>query len=205
MTGQACEREGALERIGPGCFVAVCGPSGAGKDSLLRHARALLHGNAQVAFPNRTITRMSDAAEEHATATDEEFDRLLACGGFAVSWRAHGLRYGIPVSIDADIGAGRCVVCNVSRTVIADLRARYARVLVVSITAPQDVLAARLRQRGRDSDGNLSDRIARSAIIDRAIDVDLVIENTGTIDEGARKLCDAIGSRLPAYSAHEGS
>ena len=36
------------------------------------------------------------------------------------AWNAHGLKYGIPRSIDADIRQDRIVVCNVSRTVVAD-------------------------------------------------------------------------------------
>ena len=49
------------------------------------------------------------------------------------------------------------MIANVSRTVIPALRQVYANVMVVSITAPADVLAARLAMRRRGSDGNIAE------------------------------------------------
>ncbi|ARQ02501.1 phosphonate metabolism protein/1,5-bisphosphokinase (PRPP-forming) PhnN [Pseudorhodoplanes sinuspersici] len=183
-------------RIGPGALVAVCGPSGAGKDSLLRRVQERNNDAAWIVFPRRTVTRLVSDFEEHDTATPEEFDRTLASGGFAFWWDAHGLKYGLAASIDEDIRAGRCVMCNVSRTVIPGLRHKYSHVVAVLVTAPQDVLQARLAARGRATDGDLSQRMARSAKVSDNLDVDLVIENTGSIDDGARQLLDALESRL---------
>ena len=42
-----------------------------------------------------------------------------------------------------DITAGLTVVCNGSRSIVADLRARYPQCCVVLITAPEDVRRAR--------------------------------------------------------------
>lgn len=186
-------------RIGPGALVAVCGPSGAGKDSLLRRAQERNNNAARIVFPRRTVTRLVSGFEEHDTATPEEFDRTLASGGFAFWWDAHGLKYGIAASIDDDIRVGHCVVCNVSRTVIPGLRDRYFRVVVVLITAPQDILLARLAARARATDGDLSLRMARSAKVSNDLDADIVIENTGSIDDGACKLLSAIQTRLTSH------
>ena len=183
-------------RIGPGALIAVCGPSGAGKDSLLRRAQEINTDTARFVFPRRIVTRSVSDFEEHDTATSEEFDRTLASGGFAFWWDAHGLKYGLAASIDEDIRAGRCVVCNVSRTVIPGLRDRYSQVVAVLITAPQDVLLARLAARARTTDGDLSQRMARSATVSDSLDADIVIENTGSIDDGARKLLDTIETRF---------
>jgi ribose 1,5-bisphosphokinase len=62
----------------------------------------------------------------------------------------------------------RTVICNVSRTIIAAARERYARAAVVMITAPAEILAARLAARDRTSDGNVADRMARSTVLDQA-------------------------------------
>lgn len=183
-------------RIGPGALVAICGPSGAGKDSLLRRAQEKNNHTARIVFPRRTVTRLVSGFEEHDTATPEEFDRTLASGGFAFWWDAHGLKYGLAASIDEDIRAGHCVVCNVSRTVIPGLRDRYSHVVAVLVTAPQDVLLERLAARARTTDGDLSQRMARSAKVSDDLDVDIVIENIGSIDDGARKLLDAIETRF---------
>lgn len=165
----------------------------------MRRVQEMSGAGQRIVFPRRIVTR-PPSFEDHDTATQEEFSELLSSGGFAVWWSAHGLRYGLPSSIDDDLRAGRCVVCNVSRTVIPELRGRYARVLAVLITAPHEILAARLAARARATDGNLSDRVARSAEAGKHLDADIVIDNTGSIDEGARRLRSAIESQLAATS-----
>jgi ribose 1,5-bisphosphokinase len=158
----------------------------------MRRVRETSGNAARIAFPRRIVTRAVSAHEDHDTATSDEFDRMLAAGHFAFWWNAHGLKYGLAATIDNDVRAGLSVVCNVSRTVIPDLRNRYARVVAVLITAPHEILAARLAARARGTDGNLSDRVARSAEVGRALEADVVIDNTGSVDEGARRLQDAI-------------
>lgn len=183
-------------RVGPGVLVAVCGPSGAGKDSLLSRVQEMYRDTARIVFPRRVVTRPVSAFEDHDTATPEDFDSTLASGGFAFWWDAHGLKYGLAAVVDDDIRAGRCVVCNVSRIVIPALRNRYARVVAVLITAPHEILAARLAARARASDGSLPERMARSAKVSGHLEADVVIDNTGSIDEGARKLQNVLESQF---------
>lgn len=184
--------------IAPGALIAVCGPSGAGKDSLLRRVQEMNNGGAGIVFPRRIVTRPVSSSEDHDTATPEAFDQMLASGGFAFWWDAHGLKYGLAASIDDDIRAGHGVVCNVSRAIIPALRDRYAHVAAVLVTAPPDVLAARLAARGRSTDGNLSERMSRSSRASEYLKADVVIENTGSIDDGARQLQHAIESHTIA-------
>jgi ribose 1,5-bisphosphokinase len=180
------------DQIGPGRLVVVVGPSGAGKDTLIAGARAACAGDPSVVFPRRVITRAATAAEDHDSVSEQGFQAAAAGGEFALCWEAHGLRYGIPSAIDADIRDGRTVVCNLSRTMIGLVRRRYAAVAVVEVTAPLEVLAARLALRRRDSDGRLSDRVARSAALVQAIDADIVIDNVGRPEVGIRRLLNAI-------------
>jgi ribose 1,5-bisphosphokinase len=140
----------------------VVGPSGAGKDTLISGAKAFYDGSTAVLFPRRVVTRLATEAEDHDSLSDEKFDREAADGNFCLWWAAHGHKYGIPKSADAGIGAGRTVVCNVSRSIVAEARSRYANVTVVLVTAPPEVLAARLANRSRDSDGSTALRMARS-------------------------------------------
>jgi ribose 1,5-bisphosphokinase len=190
--------------IGPGRLVLVVGPSGAGKDTLIDRARTALRDNSSVVFPRRVITRAA-ADEPHDTMDADAFERAARAGAFALTWDAHGLRYGIPASIDADIRAGRTVVCNVSRAIVAEARERYAQVLVVLVTAPPEVLAARLAARARGSDGDLALRIARSENI-VALAADCVIENVGEPGVAAAVLIEMIAgtaaSRPTAAAEH---
>ncbi len=182
-------------QIGPGALLAVCGPSGAGKDSLLQRARQMFAEAPDVVFPRRIVTRPATDAEDHDTTSPDAFDQMRANGAFAISWEAHGLKYALPASVDSDIVAARCVVCNVSRAILPDLRWRYTRAVAILVTAPPDILLARIASRARPTDGHHADRLARSAGFDRTLAADIVIDNTGSLEDGARELCRAIDSQ----------
>lgn len=178
-------------RIGPGRLVLVVGPSGAGKDTVMKLAAAAC---AEVAFPPRVITRPTSEFETNEEMPKEAFDTAVASGQFAFFWQAHGLSYGLRRSLDDDIRAGRTVVVNVSRTVIADLRARYADAVVVLITAPADVLKARLAGRGRASDGLLDERLNRASL-DAGFSPDVTIQNVGAPAEAAARFVEILQGR----------
>ena len=84
------------------------------------------------------------------------------------------------------------MVCNVSRTVIASVRERYANVVTVLVTAPREVLGARLAARDRPSDGRVADRLNRAEPASGKIRADVVINNIGEPETGARRLLDAV-------------
>jgi ribose 1,5-bisphosphokinase len=196
-----------MNPIGPGGLVVVIGPSGAGKDTLIARARVRLDGDPTIVFPRRVVTRTASDAEDHDTVSDEVFDAGARSGAFAFWWQAHGLKYALPAAIDDHIRAGSTVVCNVSRGVVATLRCRYARVAAVLVTAPAEVLAARLAARGRASDGEIARRIARAAPADADLSPNYVIDNVGTPDEATAELVAAIAAVAevtgPTRLAHE--
>ncbi|KYK45909.1 phosphonate metabolism protein/1,5-bisphosphokinase (PRPP-forming) PhnN [Bradyrhizobium liaoningense] len=177
--------------IGPGRLVLVVGPSGAGKDTLLRLAQAACADDPDIIFPRRVVTRESSADEDNIAVSQEEFRRVREHGDFAVHWEAHGHFYALPLEINDDIRAGRAVVANVSRTVIAALRRAYVNVVVVAITAPPDVLAQRLAARARHSDGNIAERLSRN-IGDASARADVTILNAGSADYHGRQLVRVI-------------
>jgi ribose 1,5-bisphosphokinase len=177
--------------IGPGRFILVVGPSGAGKDTLIGLARAACAGNRNVVFPRRVVTREASAFEENEQIGLDTFRQASTRGDFAVHWEAHGHCYALPRTIDDDIRAGRTVVANVSRTMVDAIRRGYADVTVVSITAPPDVLAERLAARSRSSDGQIEHRLSR-AVDDVARTPDVTIANVGRVEDHARELVQVI-------------
>jgi len=184
----------ATSPIGPGRLVAVVGPSGAGKDTLIAGARAAFRDEKAVVFPRRVITRPPTDSEDNGTLKDAAFDRAVENGLFAFWWQAHGLKYGIPRIIEDDIRAGRVIVCNVSRAIVNELRTKYACVEVVLVTAPADVLATRLVGRARESDRLIMQRIKRRIpLADLA--ADHTIENTGTVESAVDTLLAVIRRR----------
>ncbi|WP_127103851.1 phosphonate metabolism protein/1,5-bisphosphokinase (PRPP-forming) PhnN [Pararhodobacter zhoushanensis] len=141
-----------------GRLFAVVGPSGAGKDTLL----AGVCGGTGPHWVRRVITRPSAAGGEPFEGVDAvEFDRREAEGAFALTWRAHGLAYGIPAAELAPLEAGRDVVFNGSRAALEQAAAAFPALQVIVVTAPVAVLATRLAGRGRESAAQIAERLAR--------------------------------------------
>ncbi|MFN4089894.1 MAG: phosphonate metabolism protein/1,5-bisphosphokinase (PRPP-forming) PhnN [Alphaproteobacteria bacterium] len=172
-----------------GTLFLVVGPSGAGKDTLIAYAAGVL--SATHAFPRRVVTRPADAGgEDHEAMSAEAFAALAAAGGFALTWRAHGLRYGIRSDIGTLLAAGRHVVCNVSRSVVDEARQRF-RTLVVAIEASPAVRARRLLQRGRETPEDVAARLERR--VDAAPDA--TIRNEGTVADACARFVTILSER----------
>jgi ribose 1,5-bisphosphokinase len=177
--------------IGPGRLVLVVGPSGAGKDTLLGLAKAACADDVNVVFPRRVITRAASASEENEEVSVGTFQEALTRGDYAMHWEAHGHRYALPRAIDDEIRAGRTIVANVSRTVVGAMRRAYADVVVVSITAPPNVLAERIAMRARSSDGMAEYRLRRT-VEDASAVPDVTIVNISSAEYHARQLVRVI-------------
>lgn len=172
-------------------LIAVVGPSGAGKDTLMAGARAALAHDVRFRFVRRAITRPAEAgSEDHEALSDADFAARRAVGSFALSWDAHGLHYGIPRDIEDDMAARRVVIANLSRVVLPEASARY-RLRVLNITAPMDVLAARLAARGRESTADISARLAREVALPDGLDVEHVM-NDADVAEGVARVLAAL-------------
>ena len=174
-------------------LVLVVGPSGAGKDTLLDGARAALGGDPLFVFPRRDITRPAEAGgEDHDPIDEAQFAVREAAGGYALTWRAHGLAYGIPADIADDLALDRTVVVNVSRAVLDAARARFGALRVLVVTASPEILARRLSQRGRESAADIAQRLARAEAIPVTGDDVVVVQNDGTPQEGVARFLAAL-------------
>jgi ribose 1,5-bisphosphokinase len=179
--------------IRDGVFIAVVGPSGAGKDTVIGYARARFREETRLEFVRRVITRPSDtASEDHDTLAEAAFLDAEADGAFAIAWEAHGLRYGIPVGVDWSVANGHVAVANVSRAVIPSLRERYANLAIVEITAKPEVLAERLAMRGRESRGEVLARLSRSANVTLSGPGVTSIDNSGPRDTAGERFVDVL-------------
>lgn len=146
----------------PGTLFFVIGPSGAGKDTLMLGAREALEATGRYVFARRAITRPAGSpGEDHEAVSDTEFERRRTAGEFLIDWEAHGLRYGLPASLEGELAAGRHVVANGSRAVVAALSRRATRLVLVDVVAPAAVLARRIAERGREDSGAICERLAR--------------------------------------------
>jgi ribose 1,5-bisphosphokinase len=176
----------------PGAFIAVVGPSGAGKDTLTDLAMAV---RPDLVRARRVITRPpSPGTEDFDSVNDVEFDRMMTKGDLALHWKAHGLRYGIPASVDEDLAAGRSVVANLSRRSLPDAAQRFHDLHVLWITAPVEVLAKRLAARGREDEADIEARLRRKT--DAPPPEAVIIDNGGDLNTA----CAAFLAALPAQA-----
>ena len=172
-------------------LIAVVGPSGAGKDTLMGAARAALLHDARFRFVRRAITRPAEAGgEEHEALSCAAFNARREAEGFALFWEAHGLSYGIPRDIEADLALRRIVIANLSRAVLAEAGKRY-RLRVLQITAPLEVLATRLAARGREAPADIAARLKREVTLPTGLDVES-ISNDADVAEGLARVLAAL-------------
>jgi ribose 1,5-bisphosphokinase len=164
---------------GRGTLFLVVGPSGAGKDTLIEAARA---ARPDMLVPVRVVTRSAGHGGEIVEAVSPEaFARRECAGGFALSWRAHGLAYGVPAAAAEALAAGRDVLVNVSRSVVDRARERFPPCRVLLVTAAHAVLATRLAARRRETAAQIAARLVRADYArPQGPDV-TVIENDGEL------------------------
>lgn len=168
---------------GKGCFVGVVGPSGAGKDTLMDAARIALNDDARFHFVRRVITRpQMPGTEDHDSLTEAAFIKAQGEGAFALNWQAHGLHYGLPKSLEAEIAQGRIVIANISRRILDDVRRLFSSRKIILITARPEVLAERLSARGRESREQIEQRLLREVIFDQEEKDVVIIDNSEKVE-----------------------
>jgi ribose 1,5-bisphosphokinase len=166
---------------------AIVGPSGAGKDTLIRGALA---ARPDLRLVRRVITRPTEAGgEDFEGVTPEDFAHRKARGNFALTWEAHGLSYGIPR--DQIAGPGD-VIFNGSRAALPAAVCVFPGLRVILVTAPDLILATRLAARGRETARDIRDRLSRAAFeMPEGIGFQTVV-NDASPEVGAARLLAAL-------------
>jgi ribose 1,5-bisphosphokinase len=166
---------------------AIVGPSGAGKDTLIRGA---LVARPDLRLVRRVITRPTDAGgEAFEGVTPAEFARRRDLGEFALWWEAHGLSYGIPR--DQMTGPGD-VIFNGSRAALPQALRAFPDLRVILVTAPDALLAARLAARGRETADVIRARLSRAAFdMPKGIPFQTVLNDTSP-EVGTARLLAAL-------------
>jgi phosphonate metabolism protein PhnN/1,5-bisphosphokinase (PRPP-forming) len=136
-------------------IVLIIGPSGAGKDTLIKEAKKEF--KEKINFVKRYITRESDVNESNYYIDEYAFEILRHNSYFASSWNAHGNFYGIPKRF---IKNGINLI-SISRGRIKDFENLYDNVYTINITLPKEILKQRLLKRGRENKEDIEKRVQR--------------------------------------------
>ena len=149
-----------------GTALVLCAPSGTGKTTLAKRITARYQ---RITFSVSCTTRSPregevDGQDYHFTSK-EEFERLKAEGHFAEWAQVHSNYYGTPLAAaTAILDEGRDLLFDIDVQGAAQLKKSLPGAYFVFILPPsREVLEARLRLRGTESEESLAVRLANAA------------------------------------------
>jgi ribose 1,5-bisphosphokinase len=172
-----------------GRFIAVVGPSGVGKDSVME---ALAAAHPDLHRARRVITRAPDAGgEDFEGVSRADFAARCDAGDFALWWEAHGILYAIPASVRRTLALGEDVLANLSRKALVRASEVFDTLQVLHVTAAPEVLAGRLAARGRETPAEIRARLARQAPVPEGLPV-IEIDNGGSLSDSVRAALAAL-------------
>ena len=162
-------------------FVVLSGPSGAGKDTLLR---GLLARDDRVHGVVTAKTRPRRPGEEdgvhHHFLSESEFEALVEAGEFLEYAEVYGHRSGVlRAPVRQALARGATVVARTDLQGARSLRRRVSGALLIFVTVPDlATLERRLRARGDVSEDDIRQRLshARSEMA-AAVEFDSVVVN----------------------------
>lgn len=181
-------------------LIYVIGPSGAGKDSLMRWLRERSAGQLPLHWARRSVTRSAhDSSADDISLDVAGFEQTDQAGGFALQWQANGLRYGIRHEELVPVSRQQWVFINGSRAYLQACADRYPGITVLHITADPAVLRQRLLQRGRETPSMVDARIQRApSLMVPAQSILIEVFNNRGIDEAGRQMLQQL-ERLPGW------
>jgi guanylate kinase len=133
-----------------GVFLAICGPTGVGKTSLISQ---LVASDQKFAYISPYTTRALRASEtDKISVAAAEFERMETMGEVALVNELYGVRYGVPVADVLEVlSEGRIPVLDWPVQHLGALRSAYPNLVYAVYLAPpnQDELKQRLQHSGR--------------------------------------------------------
>lgn len=163
-------------------LILVVGPSGVGKDTLLRSARKRFGASAELNFVRRYITRPPDGNEDNYYVDSTCFSLLKRSSFFVSDWQAHGNMYGVPRHALVNGNDRQKLLCSISRSAIGDFEQAHDDVTVLQVSASLDLLRERLLSRGRESEADVEKRLLRAVQPVAAKDL-VTFDNSSTLEQ----------------------
>jgi guanylate kinase len=135
-------------------LVVITGPSGVGKDTLVRELKRKLGDSLHVAVT--ATTRPPRPGERHGVhyyfLSQGEFEDLIRKGGLLEHATVYGHRYGVPKApLREALSQGKDVVVRVDVQGGQFIKSHYPEAVTIFLLPPsEEELARRLRGRGQD-------------------------------------------------------
>jgi guanylate kinase len=161
--------------IGGGIAFVVCGPSGAGKNSVIERVMGVLPGlSYSVSYTTRPRRSGEVEGEDYHYITHQEFDRLVAVGEMIEHVTYLGDQYGTSRSqIHAVFDRGEDVILNIDVKGAKNIKKSglldFSVVYVFLTPSSLDILGERLRDRGTEDSDEIHARLEVAAQEMRAL------------------------------------
>ena len=169
----------------------IVGNSGSGKDSLLTEVLSRWPISVKpIRIPQRYITRPAHDSEMYRSITTREFGDLKRKKKFWLTWHVYNTDYGVPTIVLDWLSRRQHVVVNVSREIIPRARKTIPDLKVIFVSVPLEITLQRMRSRRREAESEQSfqQRLHRAKENQNLEDADFIVDNSGSIDESAKKL-----------------
>ena len=167
-----------------GTLFLITGNSGSGKDSIISGVINKYPSNLlKIHAPKRYITRKASEFEKNITITLENFKEMEKQGKLALKWQIYGLNYGIPIEIENFLEKGHPVIINVSRNIVKQAKKLYKNIKVIFIEVPLEITLQRIKDRKRESEELLKERIERARKNQKFPEADFTIDNSGKLED----------------------
>ncbi len=174
-----------------GVLFLVVGNSGAGKDSIISGVVNIYPSNLKKIYaPKRYITRPPSETEKNISISPLEFKKMEKDGEYALKWHIYGLDYGIHIEIEDWLKNGHPVIINVSRTIVNEAKEKYKNVKVVFIDVPFEITYQRIKDRKRESEELLNERIERAKNNQKFPEANFIVDNSGKLDDAINHLLE---------------
>jgi guanylate kinase len=162
-------------------LLILSGPSGAGKDTVIEHLRAV---EPDIAYGVSVTTRLPRTYEidgiHYRFISRDEFGKLAAAGFFLETREYAGNLYGTPRAfVDEALGRGCDVILKPEVNGARAIKRLYPQAVLVFLTAPSETdLARRLADRHTDPQTEIKARLAIASEEAEALpDFDYLIVN----------------------------
>ena len=181
-----------------GLLVVVSGPSGVGKDSVLRR---VFQADPRLSYSVSYTTRKARPGERDGVdywfVTDAEFDRMIAAGELLEWEEVHGHRSGTGrPQVEEALGAGRDIALNIDVKGGVSIRRLFPDAQLIFLAPPSmEELARRRESRHTESPAELATRAADAEMEMGYSDrYDAIVVNDD-VDRAAAEVVDLIEAR----------
>jgi len=145
-----------------GLLFVLFGPSGAGKDVLLREVLPALPRLSRCASVTTRLPRPGEKeGRDHQFVAEDEFDRMVQAGGFLEYARYVGHGYGTPKAwVEEMLNSGLDVVLRVENQGALQIKQVAPEAILIFLAPPSwEELSRRLEERHTESRESIAERL----------------------------------------------